>query len=97
MKIRISLIFIIASIVLLPGNLASSTALVSSNSATTSLGIALGVYQPPTNDYGTELNSFNALVGKTHGIVQYYVDWSTHSTGSCRIRSIIKWLRQTGQ
>jgi len=41
------------------------------------LGITVGLNQPPTLNYGTELVSVNRLVGKTQGIVLYYTDWST--------------------
>lgn len=41
------------------------------------LGITLGVQQPPTINYGTEISNVNSLTGKNHGIVLFYVDWST--------------------
>jgi hypothetical protein len=77
MKMRIFLAIIIIVVLLMQGAPASISARANSNSATTSLGIIPGVYQPPTIEYGNELNAFNTLVGKTHGIAQYYLDWST--------------------
>src|SRR5438093_11536145 len=41
------------------------------------LGITLGLYQPPTVNYGNELNAVNALTNKVHGIVMYYLNWAT--------------------
>lgn len=44
-------------------------------------GITLGIYQPPTVEYGNELNSVNALAGKTHGIAQIYINFSYEFDG----------------
>ncbi len=40
------------------------------------LGITVGLYQPPTVNYGTELNAVNTLTNKKHGIVLFYADWA---------------------
>lgn len=39
-------------------------------------GITIGIYQPPTYDYGNELNEVNKLAGKNHGIAMIYTDFS---------------------
>ncbi len=44
-------------------------------SSAQTLGITLGIQQPPTVNYGDEMNAVNALTGKVHGLVLYYVDW----------------------
>ncbi|MCL5951092.1 MAG: hypothetical protein M1132_05095 [Chloroflexi bacterium] len=41
------------------------------------MGITLGIQQPPAVNYGDEMNAVNSLTGKVHGLVLYYVDWST--------------------
>ena len=41
------------------------------------LGITIGIYQPPTVNYGSELNAVNGLTNKVHGIVMYYLNWAT--------------------
>lgn len=38
--------------------------------------ITIGIYQPPTYDYGNELNQVNNLTGKKHGIAMIYTDFS---------------------
>lgn len=43
--------------------------------APSALGITLGIQQPPTVNYGYEMNAVNSLTGKVHGIVLYYIDW----------------------
>lgn len=38
--------------------------------------VTLGIYQPPTVEYGTEINAVNTLTGKKHGLVQIYINWA---------------------
>jgi len=38
--------------------------------------ITIGVQQPPAYYYGAEINAFNSLTAKRHGVVLFYTDWS---------------------
>jgi hypothetical protein len=40
-------------------------------------GVSLGIYQTPTlKDYGNELNAVNNLIGKHHGLIEIFIDFS---------------------
>ena len=47
-----------------------------SSNTTSRSSIALGIFQPPTYDYGNEIKAINALANKNHALTLVYTDWS---------------------
>lgn len=71
------LVFVLAILGSSSAPLSTSAAPNAAAASAQALGITTGIYQAPTANYGTEMNTVNSLTGTTHGILLYYLDWST--------------------
>ncbi len=71
-------IFLVSlAVVCAQSNLTASVAAPTATPITQVFGITVGIQQPPTVNYGDEIDAVNALANKKHGIVLYYVNWLT--------------------
>ena len=75
-RMAILMLMLVGLVLGTAGSTSSTSSAASSEMFLGTLGVTVGAHIVPTANYGNEIGALNALVGKKHGIVMYFLDWS---------------------